>query len=396
MVVCGGFKPQGDRTMGNEAVQPSGGAKPTGPAGTVEVKADNVQFHNKIPLTAIRGIDMSVVRTNGAIPQNLADLLTRAYDRPDVAYLTVMMGGAPIGSYSTQLQSLLKDGGSPQLEAYIEYRHMMNVQAAEEAKVDSGGVMSGTEKMQMEAALDDGVAIEVMAAMQHAQGMGSLDSNSQLQTAVTFNGFDVLRDIEFQGLGKDGVSMPKPAEVAALTAADVTALANELLGPNGGSPELRAHRAGLAVDPAKLADFDRGLLVTMGSAMIAVSKSENAEWAKSVGIDTSAVAPGDIDRSSSEIPAKYRGNLLMMLAYVFAKMDERLEKKVVDAINEYNEANVELGAAEKAGDSHEALSKSVQGMGIMLGANMSMYENNSKTYASLSEKTSSALNALWR
>jgi hypothetical protein len=317
---------------------------------------DDVPAMNKFLANrgAAHGVDVTTVRTDQFIDPWWSELGGQYFEEAGLALMLQAIGaanpedipfekGVRLGQPSQMLDEALAGGGSPQLQAYRQVRHAMNETIAYEYFAEQGKTPTQEELQKMVQALDDLVAIEIMSSLHNAQAAGTLGSQDH-QISIMYAGIDLQRELKVTG---EAVRLiPTAADLAAMSDLECTELVNKMLGDDGGGAAIATRRAALAHDAKALADFDRGLLTTLLTTKQAVIN--DPAYAKELGIDPS----GRI-----EIPPEFRGSLMMMIAYMFAKMDERLTSELKDMVEDYsanNDAYAETGGDDDGHDPAQA------------------------------------------
>jgi hypothetical protein len=333
-----------------------------------------------------KGIDVGIVKTTGPIGDVQADfeqfLAFVRKERPD----------RPATNGTTRLNELLgESGGSPQLRVLRAYNHAMNETVVRERFLEQNVTPTDEQVAEEVAILDEQSDWEILQTLSAAEQGGTLGKAGKA-AGVIYSGFD-LSAIQFAEVAAAGDIPLLPEDVASLTDAECTEVVDALLGgPDGGGAELATERNRLRKEnPTALAQFDRGLLATLGSTLMAAYN--DPQYAAELGIKFPTEEQiADQESAGGGIPEKYKGNILMMLAYVFATQDQDLNKVIEEYAEEYNDMNQELSKSDK-GDN--ALENSISGQQMRLKAVMSMKETNASMGASLIDSAGAAQKRIW-
>jgi hypothetical protein len=303
------------------------------------------------------GVDLSAVKTNGPVPD-----------------------WTPGSDATATLNQFLTNGGSPQLAAQREVnRRAAASMAVDLAKAkgldpikDAGQIVALAQEI--EAASDSQILMELHAVQ--SQGL-----SNESQTEVYF-GTANLADVRLT----DNAVLPTPEQVFA-PGFDPTAALNGILQNGEGSAELAKVRQEAAAAGNGAAN-DRDILLTLISTHTAAANDPS--YASGLGIVPNESAVDDANGDSNSIPPEYRGSVLMMLAWVFTKMDQTLHKKFVDSVNEYTDAN------DKNTGKDEKLSNSLNAQQMKIKANMEAWSNNASMGSSIISQVAETLKSVWR
>lgn len=256
------------------------------------------------------GVDLAAVRTRGPILPGV-----------DFSSLPPHLAGEEA---TRQLDSVLEDGGSPQLRATREAMRSqtivyaaMHPEAVQRFLDEQGLDLDPASAAAIEAYTNavcghyDAVTLEALRLLQES------GVPHRPQSEVIVDGIDIV-DIQ---LGPDA-HLPSIEEIAA---GDPTQLMNDLLRGNPGSAELTRRRQELAARDdggEALARFDARILT--GLATTHRAAGEDPVHAQSIGL-----APVNDSERLSAIPRGF-GSVLGILAYLLGKAADKLSDDVVE------------------------------------------------------------------
>lgn len=360
--------------MSVDGVSPSGGVR-------APRQDDQAAETKRVPNN--KGIDVGIARTTGPIGDITADF------QQFMAFVRGERPDRPAANGTERLNQLLDKGGGPQIQVLRAYNHAMNETIVRERFAEQNVQPTQEQVKEQVALLDEQSDWEILQTLSVAEGAGTL-GKAQAAAGVRYNGID-LSGIEFADAALAGNIPLLPEDVASLTDAECSKAVDDLLGPNGGGPEISAEREALRANPEELAKFDRGLLSTLGSTLMAAYN--NPEYAKQLGIEFPTEGEvAEQEAAGGGIPEKYQGNILMLLAYVFSKRDQELTGRLKECATKYNESNADLSKGKKG---NPALENTISYQEMQLKATMSMLEKNSSMGASLIDGVGAAQKRVW-